>query len=286
MALKTSIRRISKIAAVFALFLAWRQFGDPALGQVAKQGVSDVDRLTLEFPVRTPATAGEPLQAGDTRIAPAVDSAWNSFQQSAVGEWKAFVDPRSGRIGYVEGSGLPWIPGFGNRLGAEEVAAPLGAGGAITLKTLEALARTFLRTHGVLLGVDPAELRLAAGRSGNPAPHLWLVEFDLVRDGLTVEGARVVFRINNGNLIQFGTENLPAPGVAVPRLGLGLERAAAIVHDYVGNLDTAWDEWIDDGSQHLMAVAPPAERAGGDLAFGAGMELLRNTSPNTVLQSS
>ena len=274
-ALKSSICRITTTASVLALVLLFGQGGNLAFGQVAKQATSELDRLTLEFPLSTPATAGEPLQPGDSRMAPAVDAAWEAFRQSALGEWQAFVDPRNGRIGYVEGAGFPWIPGYGNSLQLEEVAAPRSRDGAVTLATLEALARAFLAAHGELLGVDPAELRLAQGRSGHPAPHLWLIDFDLVRSGLPIEGARVVFRVNNGNLIQFGSENLPPRGVAVPDVAVDRDQAWAIVLDYVGNFDRSWDELIDAGSEHLMPVAPALERSGIDSPFGAGLELLR-----------
>ena len=95
-----------------------------APAQIAKQGDSELDRLTLEFPAVTPATAGQPLAESDSAIASEVASTWNHFRQSALGEWSAFVDPRNGRIGYVEGSGLPWVPGYGNSLRPEEIAAP------------------------------------------------------------------------------------------------------------------------------------------------------------------
>src|SRR6185369_3695836 len=97
-------------------------------------------------------------------------------------------------------SGIAWIPGKGNSLkGAHKV----------NLETLETIARNFLPRVAGMMGVDPKSLVLNVGRSGQPAGHLWFVDFDVVRDGMKIEGARVVFRVNNGNLIQFGTENLP-----------------------------------------------------------------------------
>ena len=60
------------------------------------------------------------------------------------------------------------------------------------------------------LGIDPSQLVLNRGRSGQPSGHVWFVDYDVVGDGLKIEGARVVFRVNNGNLIQYGTENLPS----------------------------------------------------------------------------
>ena len=212
----------------------------------------------------TAARAVELLAESDALVAERGRLGLERFRESALGEWVAFVDPRNGQVGFVEGAGLPWIPGFGNTLRPEEIGAPLASDGAITLATLEALARHSSPSTASSSASIPAELRLSPGRSGNPAPHLWLVDFDLVRGGLPVEGARVVFRVNNGNLIQFGSENLPARDVAVPDLRVTREQAYAIVRDYVGNLDPAWDELVDAGSEHLLPVAPALERAGID----------------------
>ena len=54
----------------------------------------------------TPATAGEPFAESDFSIASELVSSWSHFRQTALGEWQAFVDPRNGKIGYVEGSVL------------------------------------------------------------------------------------------------------------------------------------------------------------------------------------
>ena len=138
------------------------------------------------------------------------DMAWQAFAAGKSAPWVAYVDKRSGRIDYAEGGNVAWIPGAGNRLTAADLG--LAANGKVSLATLETLARRQLAEVGGMLGVDPANLVLNAGRSGQPGGPLWFVDFDVLSGGRRIEGARVVFCVNNGNLISFGSENLPAPG--------------------------------------------------------------------------
>jgi hypothetical protein len=84
--------------------------------------------------------------------------------------------------------------------------------------------------------------------------HLWLVDFDIQRDGLKVEGARIVFRVNNGNLIQFGTENLPSPGARTPPQKFGRKEALAVLADHIGGF-TALDTFVDGGTERLLPLA-------------------------------
>ena len=123
---------------------------------------------------------------------------------------------RTGLVTFAEGGNVAWVPGHGNKLSNQDIAASWGPSRRSTSPALEAIARDYLPRVQSLLGVNPKELVLDRGRSGQPAEHLWFVDFDVVREGLPIEGARVVFRVNNGNLIQYGTENLPAPGATVP----------------------------------------------------------------------
>src|ERR671918_245435 len=95
------------------------------------------------------------------------------------------------------------------------------------LSAQETAARAFLPRIAPLLGIDPAGLALDRGRSGRQDGHLWNVDFNVRRDGLVIEGARVVLRVNNGRLIEIGAENLPAPGAAMPRQQVSREQALA-----------------------------------------------------------
>ena len=39
-----------------------------------------------------------------------------------------------------------------------------------------------------------------------PNGRLWLAEFEVLHGGVPIRGARVFFRVNSGNIVQFGTE--------------------------------------------------------------------------------
>ncbi len=146
----------------------------------------------------------------------AMQNGWEAFRMGISGEWQGEIDKRSGRIGYAEGAGIPWVPGRGNDLRVDAIYAHSRTG-QVDLAAMESAARAFLPRVAELLGVDPSQLRLNQGALG-PAGRPRLVR-RLRRRASTacvIEGARVVFRVNNGNLIQFGSENLPARDAEVP----------------------------------------------------------------------
>ncbi len=165
-------------------------------------------------------------------LAAEVAQGWNAFRAKAAakapGDWVGYVDRRTGRLDYAEGRGVAWIPGHGNRLTAQSLVARFGEKSKADLVTLEKIARDFLAPLAPALGVDPKELVLSSGRSGRQSDYLWFVDFDVVHGGLPVDGARVFFRVNNGNLIQFGTEGIATPGEAVRKAALDRSHAVAI----------------------------------------------------------
>lgn len=249
--------------------------GAPARAVVVKQAATDLDALVVASERLQPPSRNVAWSAHAEALAPELVAAWDRFLAASGGSWQADLDPRNGLVGFVEGSGLAWIPGYGNDLTPERVGAPLAADGSADLATLESLARQFLAAHGTLLGVDPAALRLNPGRSGRAADYLWYVDFDLVRDGLVLEGSRVVFRVNNGNLVQLGAENVPPPGARTPKAVLDATAALAVVKDHVGNFDAAWDTLLDAGTLRLLPAAPSAEAMRGAIPFGSGLELVK-----------
>lgn len=201
-----------------------------------------------------------------------VDTAWRALQL-AHDDWSAHVDLRNGRIESAEGTGIPWIPGLGNRLEREDVAWALGSRPEPDLATLETIARKFVLDRAGLFGTAGKELRLNPGRSEKVADHLWLVDFDVVLKGLPVEGTRVVFRVGHGNLIQFGSQLLPAPGAAVPPVEVSKERAYATLSTYLGGIDPLVDTLVDAGSLHLLPTAADDGRSPEGFVFGKGYGL-------------
>lgn len=200
-------------------------------------------------------------------VANDTDLAWRSFAGRQSASWIAYVDKRTGKIDYAEGGNAAWIPGAGNTLTAADLG--LAAGSKVTLATLEALARRQLAEVGSMLGVDAANLVLNPGRSGQPSSHLWFVDFDVLANGQKVEGARVVFYVNNGNLISFGTENLPAPGARVPAQKVSVDAARAIFFAHVDGFQ-AGDTIVDNGTFKLLPVGIASRQYAEGYAPGNG----------------
>jgi trimeric autotransporter adhesin len=214
----------------------------------------------------------EPMDGVRGNLAAHLDAAWAGFQLSH-GEWNAYIDSRSGRIESAEGSGIAWIPGRGNRLTKADLKGVLGAKGAPDLAVLESIARRFVDSNASLLGLSAKELALNTGRSGKVADYLWFLDFDVTRGGIAIEGARVVFRVNHGNLIQFGMENVPPAGVAMPAVRISQNQAFATVSDYVGGIVRGQDRILDAGSLHLLPTNERDNRFAEGFAFGRGYGL-------------
>ncbi|HEX4960709.1 MAG TPA: hypothetical protein VF173_07705 [Thermoanaerobaculia bacterium] len=225
----------------------------PASAQRPLQQPRPFDDLVRTDPRLLPSDAVEPLEHGAPGLAPKVSRAWDLFQIGETGEWQAYYNRSNGRVEMVEGAGIPWLPGTGNQLTRSDLsrlwAVSLADTAKIRLSTLERIARAFLPRVQALLGVDPATLVLNLGRSGQPTEGVWFVDFDVVAGGLPIDGARVVFRVNHGNLVQFGTEGLPTAGATRSKPTLSRQRALEVVTEATGGLD---DEILDPGSLHLL----------------------------------
>jgi hypothetical protein len=233
-----------------------------ATAQVAKEGRSTLDGLAFASPRLYPVESLEAVDDVQGVVAGSVANNWASFSNSN-GQWKAMVDARSGRVAIAEGEGIPWIPGRGNKLA-------VNAAKKYTLADMESIARSFLPRVSEMLGVDPKSLVLNQGRSGHPADYLWFVDFDVTdRSGTIIEGARVIFRVNHGNLIQFGSEFLPDRNVIAPRATLKRDQALGVVANYIGGF-TAADSFRDGGSRHLMPVAELNNNFADGFAYGKG----------------
>jgi subtilase family serine protease len=216
----------------------------------------------------------EPIEGVRGSLASPVDAAWTTFQLDH-GAWSAQIDGRSGRIESAEGPGIPWIPGRGNKLTAADLAdfGEAAVKGAPDLKLLESIARRFVATNGALFGLDGKDLVLSLGRSGAVSDYLWFVDFNVTRAGVPIEGARVVFRVNHGNLIQFGMENVPPADVAMPPIKITREQAFATVSDYVGGIVRGQDQILDAGSLHLLPTVERDSRFAAGYALGKGYGL-------------
>jgi hypothetical protein len=243
----------------------------PATAQVAKQSNDVLSSLAFVHEKLQAPDDIEPI--GNVRAVTdkALQNGWEAYK-IGVGpnaDWNATVDKRTGLVTFAEGGNVAWIPGHGNKLTANDLGGLLKAKPQVDLEVMDAIARSYMPRVKSFLGVDPTQLALNRGRSGQPAGHVWFVDYDLVREGMPIEGARVVFRVNNGNLIQYGTENLPSPGATVPPTRLTRKQALAAVSQYIGGFQVG-DSFRDNGSLHLLPAAVPSKRFAEGYELGKG----------------
>lgn len=262
-----------RMASIFLFAIGLISLAKAAGALTPKQEAGSLESLAF---------VSEPLQAShhsetldELRVAAdaAVLSTWDSFR-GMHGDWSAIVDKRTGKVESAEGEGIPFVPGRGNQLQKADLSVDLGDNRDIGLAQIEAMTRAFLPRVAGLLGVDPSALVLNQGRSGHPAEYLWFVDFDVIRHGMPIEGARVVFRVNNGNLIQFGSENLPAEGVETPKAKVTRDQALTILATYIGGFSAA-DSFMDGGSRHLIPVALMDSKFAEGFERGKGRGLAR-----------
>jgi len=206
----------------------------PAGAQKALERGSDLHALVRESARLT--VAPDIVAESEAASLLALDAglAVDEFRAGDGGRWSAQVDRRTGRVASLDGSGVPFFPGRGNALRTDDVRAFLGGKPTPDLDAHDRRARAFLPAVAQAFGLRPADLALHRGRSGNPAAHVWFVDYDVTLGGVPVEGARVVLTVNNGNLVAIGSENLPAPGVKAPRARWTAAEALRVVEQHVG----------------------------------------------------
>jgi len=140
-------------------------------------------------------------------------------------EWEVRWDKRAERPNLIQGVGIPLLPGRGNKLALADL--KLAHAGGPTVADVEAKVRAFLADFPELLNLSGFDLRLDAKSTVNAGDdkQLWSVELQQYHRGVPVEGAKVYFRINNGNIVQLGAERVAEVRTsAKPRI----DRAAAL----------------------------------------------------------
>ncbi|MFL6236477.1 MAG: hypothetical protein ACJ76N_25325 [Thermoanaerobaculia bacterium] len=144
-----------------------------------------------------------------------------AFQSDA---WEVRWDTRSDRPNLIQGAGIPLLPSRGNKL-------KLAHEGGPDLKDVEARVRAFLADFPELLNVSGFDLRLDPASTVNAGEEkqIWFVELQQFHRGVPVEEAKVYFRINNGNIVQLGTERIAEVRTsATPKIDRAAALAAAV----------------------------------------------------------
>jgi hypothetical protein len=195
---------------------------------------------------------------------------WDRFLTENGTKWRCEMDRRTGVPAVIEGQGIPWIPGRGNSLHSVDLRAEMGANGRVNKHVVVRLAKDFMRRYPELFGVDVADLKVAQGGTGEYGGYLWYVQFRRTFHGLPVENAYIVFRVNNGNLIQFGGEFLGTIDVD-PIPTIDAETARQILAGYIGGLGRG-DVWVNPGSLSILPTAPQGDSGIYVAAPGHGVD--------------
>ena len=169
-------------------------------------------------------------------------------------EWEVRWDTRSDRPNLIQGAGIPLIPGRGNKLVADKA-------GALGVADVESKLRAFLGQFPELLNVAGFDLRLDPASTVNVGDQkqIWFVELQQFHRGVPVEGAKVYFRINNGNIVQFGAERVAEVRIN-PRPKIDRVAALAAVVQALGFQVDELGEILDAGTLKLVPALTAGER--------------------------
>ncbi|MDX1388675.1 MAG: hypothetical protein R3344_05770, partial [Acidobacteriota bacterium] len=180
---------------------------------------------------------------------------WDAFAASREGEWKIWIDERTGLPRMAMGAGIPWIPGAGN---------DLDPGAPSDTATLESLARALLDDHAAVLGRWDEQLVLDPDASVQRGEHVRQVVFRQEVGGVRVEGARYDFHLSHGNLVAFGAHGW-APVSISPTPAIDETAAAQAFEMWLGETGTA----ILDTLKSTELVIVTEDPAGNDArSFG------------------
>ncbi|MBN2383621.1 hypothetical protein JXQ70_12145 [bacterium] len=151
------------------------------------------------------------------------------------GQWRFFIDTRSGQLGFMDGKGIPFIPGNGvdNTVTMKDL-APFAKGPVteVTSSVIETKVRYFLEEWQELFKLDLDDLVLDRDATFQATENLWYVRFAYVPHGVPVENAFFVVRISHGNIIQIGQEGI-SPVQVDPVPQISREEAWITIEDYL-----------------------------------------------------
>jgi len=227
------IRRYVRPICVLSLvcFLAL-----PASAYVETREPSRFDRLVIFDPgtsLGVVAETPEEIAGFDAERA-----GWSAFRSAHGSGWDVRIDRRSGSPVLVTGPGIPWY---------DPATVP-------TLEALEAKARAFLSSNGVLLHVDPRQLVLEPAGSGGTSPDHFELLFNRVIDGVPVEGSRLRFFINHGSMVAFGADRW-GPLARAPRALVSAGTARQLLYTYMGVLPS---DVVTEPAAPVQTIVPSA----------------------------
>ncbi len=221
------------------------------------------------------AFAADVLRASPTVVTDGSDQAallgetsFRATHGTRPADWWINYDRRSGAPILVSGRGIPWLPGANQLTWSSLVLDPSDRPSVEAY--LESTARQFVRNHTAWLGVEESEL--VVGHIDHPADYLWFIHLDWAPHGVKAQDSYLVFRLNHGNLVQFGNQGIGLrPAEAAPAFdgATAWEIARAFV---------AWDPTRDsvvtpEAELSWIRTTPdPGSRDAWDGSWGLGYE--------------
>ncbi|MES1243817.1 MAG: hypothetical protein ABUT39_19585 [Acidobacteriota bacterium] len=196
-------------------------------------------------------------------------AALSRFFAENSNQWEVRWDTRSDRANLIQGAGVPVLPGRGNNLTPSR--AGLSSNGPARVSDVERILRGFMAQYPEIFRISQEELRLNPDATVNVGENheIWFVEFQQFRHGVPVEGANAFFRINNGNIVQFGTERVAEVSVATtPKITREAAFAAALTRIGAGSSQVA--EFVNTGKLKLIPLLATGERPGEVYKGSAG----------------
>ncbi len=225
-----------------------------------RQGFSQVD-LDVHPSLTTRRSAdvfGLTAAAGNRHL-----TALQGFFTDTSPDWEVRWDARGDRPHLIQGAGYPLLPGAGNRLTRSDL--KLGTnrpapGRKLRMADVDDLVRGFMSRYPEVLRVDPASLRLNPTRSASIGNgRVWLIELQQFYQGVPVEGADVYFRINNGNIVQFGANKIGDVQVKmVPRSDRAPRFAGMLAELGIASTDVS--EVLDAGTLKIYPTLTTGEK--------------------------
>jgi hypothetical protein len=258
---------------VFLLALVVLVAAGTVYSQKAKMGRDALDKLTFSRPELWVTAQHENGDQVMDLMPAGMRDAWTSFLAQNGSQWRMIFDRVTGRPALIEGQGIPWIPGAANNLTGADLGLddPDVEGKDVPVDVAARLALEFLGRYPALLIVRPADLVLIAGASGPMLDYLYFIDFQWSYQGIPVERAHAVFRLNHGNLVQFGQEFIADSITGLdPIPVLKAEDAWEILWDYVGGRGSA-DEILNTGGLSILPVSTPEVRDHSLVNAGEGL---------------
>lgn len=250
---------MSRRRALFVLMLS-ALFMIPALSfaivppeESSEESLARLEAMIFSRDISTPELEAQPSLVTIRRAAARSRGELQRFLAVNSDQWEIRWDNRSDRPNLVQGAGVPLLPGRGNTL-TRPTEGPVRVG------DVERAVRAFMSEYPEMFKVAQEELRLDPKSTVNVGEEgqIWLVELQQVHKGVPVEGAIAYFRVNNGNLIQFGTDKIADVRISTtPRLSR--EEAFAAVLQAIGSGVSDMTEVVNAGQLKILPMLPEGE---------------------------